>query len=204
MLAIVFATADEAAPFIRESMEGRFDGVDEGDRIRSGDRLVTISGEGKIKATLATEHLLQKYEPDVLVHAGGAVSLSENVETGSVLGATHVLEGDRVHLQDPSYPRMPLELPFPSVEKGTLVTQDHISEDREELSYWERIADARDSTGYCVAYVAGQHGTSCHILKGITARVGHEKNSNDQQAAYEALAAVLDRELETLSTESGD
>lgn len=204
MLGIVFETTEEATPFVRECMNRRADGLEVGDRIRSGNRLVAVLGEGKIRATLATERLLRQYDLDVVVHAGGAVSLSQELETRSVLGATYVLEGDRVTLDNPAYPRMPLESPFDATETGSLVTQDHDSDDPDALSYWERIADARDSTGYCVAYVAGQHGTPCHIVKGITAQVGEESNLEDERAAYDAVAALLERELTSVVREAGE
>jgi len=165
--------------------------------------LVTVTGPGKIKATLGTERFLRQHDVNVLVHAGAAAALADELEIGTLVGATFVLEGDRVALDTPTYPRMPLDLPFDLSTEGTLVSQDHTDdEDAEERSYWERLADLRDETGYAVAYVAAQHGIPCHIVKGITHRAGAEADSTGQQKVYEAVAMFLQDHLGTLTDES--
>lgn len=193
MTGILFATSEEAMPFLDQYSDRRFDGLDEGDHIWIDDVLVTVSGQGKIKATLVTERLLQQQDVDVLVHAGGAVALTEDLETGTPVGVTFVLEGDRVDLDAPSYPRMPLTPLSDSLAEGTLVTQDHTNENGDEPRYWERIADLRDTTGYAVAYVAAQHGTACHIVKGIVDP--EETESNGPDPAYNAVATCIQEQL---------
>lgn len=203
MVGLVFSTTREALPFVEQYAEGRIDELEEGQHVRTDEILVTVTGRGKIKATLGTERLLRAYDLDALVHAGGATALTDDLEPGTLVGATFVLEGDRVDLEDPSYPRMPLECPFDLSAEGTLVTQDHTTEDPEETSYWERIADFRDTTGYAVAYVAAQHGTSCHVVKGVTGRAGAETtpDSAEQRKAYEALAPFLQQHLDTIAND---
>ena len=192
MLGLVFATPEEAAPFVEQHAGGRPDDVEEGRPLEINEVLVTVTGPGKIKAALATERLLQQYDVDVLVHAGGATSLTDDLKVGTLVGATFVLEGDRVALDAPSYPRMPLDPPADLPTEGTLVSQDHTDdEESEEQSYWERIADMRDSTGYAVAYVAAQHGTPCHIVKGITDRTGADADPDARRDAHEAVATFL-------------
>jgi hypothetical protein len=105
-----------------------------------------------------------------------------------VLGASFVLEGDRVELDAPTYPRMPLECPFEVDAEGTLVSQDHPGGEGDERSYWERLADARDETGYPVAYVAAQHGTPCHVVKVVAA--------DGTAAPLDALHSLLDTLLD--------
>ena len=197
MLGLVFATPDEAAPFVDIYAGGRTDDLQEGQYLEAGEVLVTVTGPGKIKATLGTEQFFQRHDPDTIVHAGGATALSEELDPGTLVAATFVLEGDRVALDTPAYPRMPLEPPFNLSTEGTLVTQDHTDDDSETRSYWERIADMRDDTGYAVAYVAAQHGTTCHIAKGITGHAGTENEPAVQQEAYEAVATCLHEHLET-------
>ncbi len=205
MLGIVFTTPEEAAPFVEKHVGSRLDELEEGLHLQeAGDLLVTVTGPGKIKATLATERLLRQHDLDSLVHAGGATALTDDLAPGTLVGATFVLEGDRVALDTPAYPRMPLDLPFDSPTEGTLVSQDHTNEEAEEQSYWERIADVRDTTGYAVAYVAAQHGTSCHIVKGITDRANAEANSGSarQQEVYDAVATFLHEHVKTATGDS--
>lgn len=167
MLAIVFTTPAEASILADLRPDARFDDLKEGTPIQVGDVLVAVTGAGKIKATLAAERLLRARDVSALVHAGTCVGVSEEIEAGAVVGVSFVLEGDRVELEAPTYPRMPLECPFDVDVEGTLVSQDHTPDDDEEPDYWERLADVRDGTGYPLAYVAAQHGTPCHIVKAV-------------------------------------
>ncbi|MFB6274258.1 MAG: 5'-methylthioadenosine nucleosidase [Salinibacter sp.] len=199
MLGLVFATPDEAAPFVERITGGeRPDNLEEGCHVEAHDVVVTVTGPGKIKAAIGVERFLRQHDVDTLVHAGGATALTDDLELGTLVGATFVLEGDRVALDTPTYPRMPLD-PLPDLStEGALVSQDHTNDgDSEERSYWERIADLRDDTGYPVAYVAAQHGTTCHIVKGVTGRVDTEDPSSVRRKAYQAVASFLRNHVET-------
>jgi nucleoside phosphorylase len=166
MLGIVFTTPYEASTFA-DLYGARADGLEEDRPIQIGDAVVAVTGPGKIKAALATERLLRAHDLDRLVHGGTCTALDDELEVGAVVGASFVLEGDRVELDAPVYPRMPLECPFDVDATGTLVSQDHTT-GAEEPSYWERLADVRDETGYAVAYVAAQHGVPCHVVKAVS------------------------------------
>ncbi|WP_103027950.1 5'-methylthioadenosine nucleosidase [Salinibacter altiplanensis] len=198
MLGVIFSTPHEAAPFVEQYTGERFGELEEGAHLETEEQVITVVGPGKIKAALGTRRLLHEHDLDTLVHAGGAVALADELEVGAVVGATFVLEGDRVELEAPDYPRMPLDSPFDLEAEGTLVSQDHVREDADEPGYWERIADMRDATGYAVAYVAAQHGTPCHIAKGITGRAhGDAAPSTDQQALYRAVATCLQKHMDS-------
>ncbi len=199
MIGVIFASSAEAAPFVAQYADGRFDELEEGTPIQAGEVLVAVTGPGKIKATLATERLLETYDLDVLLHAGEATTLTDEIEGGDLLGITFVLEGDHVDLEAPSYPRMPLENPLDSTTEGTLVTRDHTPTDSDEKSYWERIADIRDTTGYAIAFVAAQHGTPCHIAKVVTAQT---QETGAEREAYQALADALQNWIEAREEET--
>ena len=202
MLGIIFSTPNEAAPFVEQHAGNRFGDLEEGSHLQTDAVVATVTGPGKIKATLGTERLLREHDLDVLLHAGGAVALTDEYDPGDVVGAAFVLEGDRVALDAPDYPRMPLTPPFDLSTEGTLVSQDHVREDADDPSYWERIADMRDATGYAVAYVAAQHGTTCHIVKGITAQADAEAPPppSGEHEAHEAVASFLQRHVGTESS----
>lgn len=204
MIGIIFASTEEAAPFVAEYADGRFDDLEEGTPVQAGEVLVAVTGLGKIKATLGTERLLNQYDLDVLLHAGACTTLTDELDVGTLVGVSFVLEGDRVDLEAPSYPRMPLEKPLDSSSEGTLVTRDHTSEDAEEKSYWERIADIRDTTGYAIAYVAAQHGTPCHIAKVITSRMGAsvQTDATEKERAYQTLSTFLQKWIEATKTDT--
>jgi len=184
MIAIVFPSPDAAALLADVSPGARLDDLEEGTPVQVEDALVAVTGAGKIKATLATERLLRAHDVEAIVHLGPCIALDETLDPGSVLGASFVLEGDRVELDAPTYPRMPLECPFTVDAEGTLVSQDRPGGEADDRSYWERLGDARDETGYPIAYVAAQHGTPCHIVKVVT--------EDNTAARLDALSPLLE------------
>lgn len=174
MIGIVFSTKEEAQPFLTLYERGRFDGLGEGESFHDDTYLVSILGIGKIKSALRTERLLQSYQLKTIVHAGTCTALNEEIDTGTVVSVSQVFEGDRIELSAPTYPRMPLSVPFDGLKQFTLVTQDHTVQGATELSYWQRIADISDMSGYAVAYVAATHGVVCHIVKVVSGQMGIE------------------------------
>ncbi len=174
MLGIVFATTAEAQSFLEKYERGRFDGLSEGESQNDDQCLISIVGIGKIKATLRTERLLHQNKLDRLIHVGTCTALIDELAVGTIVAASQAFEGDRIELAAPTYPRMPLTVPFDDLKQGTLVTQDHTVQGSTELSYWQRIADVSDMTGYAVAYVAATHGVPCHIVKIVSGHMGVE------------------------------
>ena len=198
MLGLVFTTTDEAVSFVGSHTDHRPDRLDEETPLQTDDLFIVVTGQGKIKATLATERLLRDHDLEAVLHVGTCTALDEDVSPGAVVGASFVLEGDRVELDAPTYPRMPLECPFEVDTEGTLVSQDHVTDDAEERSYWERIADVRDETGYAVAYVAAQHGTPCHIVKAVQAQESRAQAADEE--ALNAIASFLERAVAARTT----
>ena len=200
MIAIVFSTTEEAEPFLQKYERVRFSGLSEGEAHHDDNFLVSVLGIGKIKATLRTERLLSHYKVTNLVHAGTCTSLVSELEVGALVAAQQVFEGDRIELATPSYPRMPLSVPFNKLKEVTLVTQDHTVSGATELSYWQRIADITDMTGYATAYVAAMHGVPCHILKIISGHSGVEDKQlrKTLDKAYLSLANYLIDNLGTI------
>jgi nucleoside phosphorylase len=164
---------------------------------------VALSGVGKIKATLRTERLLNQHRLTRLLHIGTCTALDEDLKAGMLVAAGQVFEGDRVELATPTYPRMPLEVPFAKLKQVTLVTQDHMVQGQDERSYWQRIADISDMGGYAMAYVAATHGVSCNIVKVVTGHFqGEDKDFRKTlSAACNTMADFLIKELDALIEE---
>lgn len=197
MIGMIFTTPEEARRFVAAYGDGRFDALDEGVPQHDGTVLAMATGIGKIKATLQTERLLRTHDLDRLIHVGTCTGLSDEAEVGRLFGASFVVEGDRVALSAAAYPRMPVEAPDACDLSGTMVTQDHAVEGDEERQYWQRIGDVTDTTAYAVAYVAGQHGTSCTVVKAITAQAGEERDSF-QEDRRDGYAQIADFALQAL------
>lgn len=203
MLGIVFTTPQEASIFVDRYADARVDRIEAGSSVQLNDLRIAVTGIGKIKATLTTERLLRAHDLDTLIHAGACTAL-DDFDPGTVVGASFVLEGDRVELDAPTYPRMPLSCPLDVDVEGTLVSQDHTAEDNDQSTYWERLGDVRDSTGYAVAYVAAQHGAGCHIVKAVSTGMPSADASLDpqQHEAAGAVATVLEAFLSTRTASS--
>ncbi len=204
MIGIVFSTLEEAQPFLQRYERGRFSGLMEGETLHDDHLLVSLTGIGKIKSTLRTERMLQRFRRTLgltrVLHIGTCTSLTDAFELGTVVAASQVFEGDRIELSTPTYPRMPLEVPFSDLPRGTLVTQDHTAQEETELGYWQRIADMTDMAGYAVAYVTATHGLPCHIVKIVT---GHMQTPDDHllqtlSDAHNTIADFLLSEMRTL------
>lgn len=193
MNGIIFATEEEAAPFLAEYGRGRFEDLVEGETSFDDDLVVTITGLGKIKSTLRTERFLQAHQPERLIHAGTCTALKDDLKIGELVAADQVFEGDRIELEAPSYPRMPLEVPFDGIPTGILVTQDHVAQDNSERSYWQRIADMSDMSGYAVAYVSATYGIPCHIIKVVTGYISDDSRDfrKTLTSACETMGAFL-------------
>ena len=201
MTGIIFATEEEASSFLTRYKRGRFEDLREGDTQYDDDIFVTLTGLGKIKSTLRTERFLQKNRPERIFHPGACTALNEEYEIGELIAASQVFEGDRIELAAPTYPRMPLEVPFERLPVGTLVTQDHVAQDRSERSYWQRIADMSDMTGYAVAFVSATYGIPCHIVKVVTGRLDDEDKQfrTNRKSSFDSIADFLLNELEKLA-----
>ena len=201
MTGILFASVEEGRAFLERYERGRFDDLTEGDWHHDDLIAVGITGSGKIKSTLRTERFLRTYKVDRIIEAGLCTSLKPQRAIGTVVTIDQVFEGDRIELAAPSYPRMPLEVLDEEITSGTLVTQDHLVGSGEEQTYWQRIADYIDSSGYAVAYVAATHGVPTAIIKVVS---GHlQKNESDvrttRSRSGDALATYLIDRIARLS-----
>ncbi len=201
MIGILFASTDEGRAFLDRYERGRFDEISEGEVLHDDTIAVSITGTGKVKATLRSERFLRSHRLERVIQAGLCIALKQDIAPGTVVGVDQVFEGDRIELAAPSYPRMPLEVLDPDLPAGTLVTQDHLVRSGDEQSYWQRIADYVDSTGYAVTYVAATHGIASSIIKVVSGHFGIEQPDIRAARARNAdvLADYLIRRIERLS-----
>ena len=88
MIGIVFATEEEANPFLSRYQRGRFSGLSDGETLSDDHLLVSLTGVGKIKATLRTERLLHQHRLTRLLHVGTCTSLREDLKSGVLVAAS--------------------------------------------------------------------------------------------------------------------
>lgn len=198
MTGLIFSSVTEIQPFLQRYRRGRFESLTEGEWRGDSNVVVCITGMGKIKSTLCVERMLKKESVDRLLHLGTCTTLKDRFAVGQAVAASHVMEGDRVELAAPAYPRMPLATAFDDLEEAILVTQEHTIRGDEEQSYWQRIADISDMSGYAVAYVAATNGVPCHIVKVVSGTMdGDAENfQQDLRTAQEGAADIALRAIE--------
>jgi|GEM_PF-478373 len=203
MTGLVFSSITETQPFLKRYRRGRFESLAEGEWRADRNVVVCLTGMGKIKSTLCVERMLRE-EPSIdrLLHLGTCTALSDTFTVGQPVAVSHVMEGDRVKLAAPAYPRMPLAVAFDDLEEAVLVTQEHTLQGEEEQSYWQRIADISDMSGYAVAYVAATHGIPCHIVKVVSGTIDADVDDFQEQLhkAQSGVADVALRAIEAWET----
>lgn len=198
MTGLIFSSVTEIQPFLQRYRRGRFESLTEGEWRGDNDVVVCITGMGKIKSTLCVERMLKQESVDRLLHLGTCTALKDSFQVGQAVTASHVMEGDRIELAAPAYPRMPLAVAFDDLEEAILVTQEHTIRGDEEQSYWQRIADISDMSGYAVAYVAATNGVACHIVKVVSGTMDGEAEDfqKDLRTARAGVADVALRAIE--------
>lgn len=188
MIGIVFATEDEAQPFLE--LGGFSDVASALFRLLASPQVphrVVISGMGKVAAALATQWLIAECRPDRVVHAGicGALGDPATIRPGAVFRVTSACEG----FPGPGIPAENRECArdfWPDLPAAALVTVERpVFDDglRAELS---RFGELVDMEGAVVARVAGFYGLPCSIIKGVTDFAG----SADRPLLQSRLPAV--------------
>jgi len=203
MTGLIFSSVTEIQPFLQRYRRGRFESLTEGEWRGDNDVVVCVTGMGKIKSTLCVERMLKQESIERLLHVGTCTALKDSFDVGQAVAASHVMEGDRIELAAPAYPRMPLAVAFDDLEEAILVTQEHTIQGDDEESYWQRIADISDMSGYAVAYVAATNGVPCHIVKVVSGRLAGDADNfqDDLRTAQEGVADVALRAIEQWRTE---
>ena len=198
MIGILFATEEEAAPFLGLSRAIKVDHTPL-KIYQSPDNpllLISVSGIGKVAAAVTSCALIREFGALEIVNAGvcGALRSGSQFEPGQLLCITSAVEGDHGALGRQPEPlisdgRMDWDLPA-----ARLVTSDRAVFDLERRAALAVIADLVDMEGAAIARVAAMYNTPWTMIKGVTDAAGpgdRETLKDNLTMVSETIGAVL-------------
>jgi adenosylhomocysteine nucleosidase len=159
------------------------------------------SGIGKVNATICTQMLIDRFQPDALIFSGVAGGLLPNMRVGDLVIASHLIQYDmdltafgRRHGELPGKDRMiesdpdlvklaaeafdaafPDPSSGPSLMLGTVVSGDRFIQDPEELRWLQRefSALATEMEGAAVGYTCNLNEVPFVVVRGLTDTAGN-------------------------------
>ena len=154
-------------------------------------------GVGKVNATMCTQMLIDRFQPEALVFSGVAGGLLPNMRVGDVVIASHLIQYDmdltafgrrhgevpgqdnRMIESDPGLVQkaaaafdmaFPASAEGPSLMLGTVVSGDRFIQDRETLRWLQRefSALATEMEGAAVGYTCRVNGVPFVIVRALS------------------------------------
>jgi len=176
MIGLIFATLNEAKPFLEWSQSIR---IDETPFVvyqapSKPNLFVTISGMGKVAAAIACQFQIKELKVKEIVNAGacGALQSGANFAPGELFCIASAAEGDLSIPDDVPRPiisdgKIDWDLPA-----GRLITCDRPVFDDEQREILSTGGDLVDMEGAAIARVAALHSVPWSMIKGITDSAG--------------------------------
>lgn len=153
-VALVVAMQREVAPLLKRVPSQSADGVE---FFELENVVVAVGGVGHAAATRATEAVVAKYEPDIIVSAGLVGALTSKLKAGDVMHVRAVIDADSgAHFVSTG-------------DEGILLTVSAVSgpaEKRKLAQQWN--ADVIDMEGSAVAAQAQRSGITFSAMKAVS------------------------------------
>jgi len=204
MIAVVFATDTEAAPFLSQvALSPLQDPVMDVYRCQLAPGnivlMAAVCGMGKVAAALATQRLIDQYGCSRIVHAGicGALASRSGIAPGSIFRITQAAEEHPGRLGMPDQPAGCDSTWWPHLPEATLVTCEQPVFDNERKEELAKRADLVDMEGAVVAHVCARYRVACSIVKGVT----DFADADAKQALHKNIDVVSKSVAELLSAE---
>ncbi len=210
MIGIVYATMQEAAPFLElvaaEPLTPQPIPIFRPAADKKVAALVAVSGMGKVAAAMAATHLVLAHAVTLLVNAGlcGQLTNHRRWQVGDLLRVSSAVEGDCDRLGQAA-PRLDCDTRrFAQLESARLVTSDRPvfqTDRREQLALMGELADME---GAAVAWVAQRYDIPCAMIKGISDRAdetGRADVARHLQRVSLTIAEALTHELTKPTTD---
>ena len=167
--------------------------------------VVVLSGIGRRAAAAATEHLLERYRPEVVVNVGLCGALSDRFARGALVRIAAAVDGDRVLAgEDPE--EVPCAPAWSELPPARLASVDEAIFDDDRRARLARRADVVDMEGLAVASVCRCRGVPAHLLKGVSDLAdgaGKADIRRNIQAVSARLAEAVAGELDRLGAPRG-
>jgi adenosylhomocysteine nucleosidase len=153
-VAVVAAMSRELAPLLKGLRTQKLDGIEFFDLPSA---VVTVGGVGRSAAGRASEAVIARNSPDLLVSAGVAGALNSQLRVGDVVNGREVVDADSGER-------------FAAIgAEGTIATVSAVSGPSEKLALAERWnANVVEMEAAAVARGARKHGIEFAVLKAIS------------------------------------
>ncbi|RJQ81717.1 MAG: hypothetical protein C4519_08500 [Desulfobacteraceae bacterium] len=172
MIGVIFATLQEARPFLMASQaqltaKRPFAVYQTG--LQAGLR-VTVSGMGKVAAAAAGQALILTHKAVRLVNAGACGALRDDADlaVGQMVRISAAMEGDHEVFGKRLQPIACVPMEFLELPEARLVTSDRPVFDTHTRAAFAQWGDVVDMEGAAVARVAEYYQVPCTLIKGIT------------------------------------
>lgn len=178
MIGLIFATQEEAKPFLEWSQANRIqaDPFDVYQVPSNPQLLVSISGMGKVAAAVACHAQISGLKVNEIINAGacGALQSGPRFAPGELFCVTSAVEGDH---QKPGQPPQPLisdgkfdwDLPA-----ARLITCDRPVFDDNQRTALSVAGDLVDMEGAAIARTCAMYGIPWTMVKGVTDGAGSQ------------------------------
>jgi adenosylhomocysteine nucleosidase len=176
MIGVIFATMAEAGPFLSLSQAIQID--DRPFRVFQVPTrlklLVTVSGMGKVAASLACQAQIREFKADEIVNAGacGALQSGPGYTSGAIFCIATAVEGDHEVIGQPPQPIISDGKIDWDQRAARLITCDRPVFDDAQRQALSATADLVDMEGAAIARTAAMYQTPWTMIKGITDAAG--------------------------------
>jgi len=199
MIGLVLATAEEAEPLLTalaaaKVADGPFETHSFPPAAGRPGGVVVISGIGTRAAAAATEHLLRRHAPAIVVNAGICGALSEGLEGGALLRITDVLDADRLLAGEGAAAIACHDGAWTALPPARLTSAEEPVFQPDRRSRLAQVADVVDMEGLAVAAACARHGVPVCVLKGVSDLAG-PSGREDIRKNIERVSARLAEEV---------
>ncbi len=135
--------------------------------------VIVLSGMGPENATLASEHLIDAYGPDMVLNLGICGALSSAAPVGEVYRIVGAIDGDSILAGGPGGEKLCDPGPWSDLPVARLasVTEPVFQPDRRAALATH--ADVVDMEGAAIAKVCDTRGVRCCMIKGVSDLANH-------------------------------
>jgi len=167
------------------------------------------SGCGKTNAAAATQHIIDRWNPSVLINLGTCGGFSGSVEKGDILLVNRTVIYDAHEIDGPEIRRRPLhetQIPTSWIQKpwpgsptlaSTATADQDLNPDLIPLLRSSPFkAVAADWESGAIAYVAARNQTRCLILRGVSDVV--EQRPSPERDIRQGIETVMSKLLTAL------
>jgi len=128
--------------------------------------VILVSGMGPENASRATEHLIERHDPEMVLNPGICGALSDDMQVGGVYRIDGVFDkdGTETACQSDRWTNLPA---------GRLVSVSEPVFEPDRRAALARIADLVDMEGAAVASVCNSRRVQCFLIKGVSDLANH-------------------------------